>query len=933
VHIALLLLTLTLAPAADAARRSEPCPDGRFPLAGVEALGAAGGVESVVFQDGTLAIDDGVCPPVTARVKATRKATILRARWQSCPGLDGRVKLKARLAAPACGELRGSITVSKKPRKRRFRVARGGFVYDVPLDPASPWPKFRRTSAQTGRSVVRPRLDGGSLWTFPTGKGIFSTPVVGGDGTVYVGSADRTFYALDGATGTPRWSHLTGEIIDSSALLDDRGRVYVGSGDGILYAWEAASGAPVWTFAADPPAATGAFINWFEGNVAMGADGTLYVPNDNFLTYALERDTREVKWTFETADQTWSLPAYDARTGRLYMGNNIQLFLPNTFALDAATGAELWSATVDGTIAASPMVTRGGRVVVGGYDGFVRARDADSGAEVWSFGARDHLYASPAELPDGTIVQASADGSVYGLDPDSGAVRWQFDTRDAIRSSPAVDGDGNVYLGSGEGRLFVLNPDGTLRWSMLLIDGARDDLNASPALGHDAVVVAGESGEVFSVPFDWCLRPEAASDGRCRTGGEDLPDDGAFLVWTTQFGRLLAEPPAELEANQPITLSLLVRAAGDTVLAHIDTASVSVTPDPPVALRTEVSGDRKFLTLIPEGRLAGPAGGALAVRVTGNYLVNPDRVGLRFSGGTVGGQFAADLDFTVRPAADGGPLPLLVPEQPGDPAGVFELSRLAAPLPTILPSYNQIGFDSLHYLVGLVESSADGDAIAWVVGGRLAEGENRTEVDPATRVLFPLTLRHDGGLLTMTSGGQFAIEFNGIRIPFELFRVATRLDGQGDALTSPAINALTPCAGITFYGPFFQQLGFCNPETDLLNVFGGAELGPHEGGVQQAPAGVGMVAFALADGGVTATVGGSTLRPDTQAIGLLLVDAVTGEAVSLDYGFTTERTTNPDGTLASVRVPFGPDDVVPALLRVYLMVDAYPAARGAVSVL
>lgn len=929
-HIIHLLLAVVLVPAAGAARtKPEACADGRFPLVDVQSIGREGGVETLVLQDGTVAIDDGVCPPVTARVKATRKATTIRARWtDDCPGLDGRVKLKARLAAPACTELRGALTVSAKPRKRRFRVARGGFVYDVPLAAASPWPKFRRTERQTGRSPVRPRLTGGNLWTFQTGKGIFSTPVIGGDGTVYIGSADRTFYALDGATGTPRWSHLTGEIIDSSALLDDLGRVYVGSGDGHLYAWDAASGTPVWTFTADPPAETNAFINWFEGNVAMGLDGTLYVPNDNFLTYALDRETRDVRWTFKTSDQTWSLPAFDPTTGRLFMGNNIQLFLPNTFALDAATGEAIWSETVDGTIAASPMVMRNGRVAVGGFDGFVRARAQDTGVEAWSFGARDHIYASPAELPDGTVVQASADGSVYGLDPDSGALRWQFDTRDAIRSSPAVDGDGNVYVGSGEGRLFVLNPDGTLRWSIHLIDGARDDLNASPALGADAVVIAGESGEVFSIPYDWCLRPET-SDARCRTGGEDLPDDGATLVWTTQFGRLLPEPPTELEANQPITLSLLVRAAGDTVLAHIDTPSVTVTTDPVVALRTEVSGDRKFLTLIPEGRLAGPAGGALNVRVAGSYRVDPERHGLRFSGGTVGGQFLADLDFGVRPAANGGALPLPVPAGPGDPAGVFELSRLAAPLPTILPSYNQIGFDSLHYLVGLVESSSDGDAIAWVVGGRLAEGENRTEIDPATRVLFPLTLRHDGGLLTMISGGQFAIEFNGIRIPFELFRVATRLDGEGHALESPAVNALTPCAGITFYGPFFQQLGFCNPDTDLLNVFGGAELGPHEGGVQQAPAGVGTVTFAADDTGITATLTGSTLRPDTQAIGLLLVDAAAGEAVSLEYGFTTERTTNPDGTLASVRVPFG-DGPLPNQVRAYLMVDTYPAARAVI---
>ncbi|MCW5890903.1 MAG: PQQ-like beta-propeller repeat protein [bacterium] len=925
-----LLLAVALAGIAGAAPRPAACPDGRFPLAAVQPIGRAGGLETLVWDGHTLAVDD-VCPPVRARVRATARGTTIRARWASCPGLGGRVKLKARIAAPACDLLRGTITVDRRPRKRRFAVSRRGFDYGVPLDPTSPWPKFRRTAEQTGRSPIRPTTTGGHLWTFPTGKGIFSTPAVGGDGTVYVGSADRTFYALDAATGRPKWQHLTGEIIDSSALLDDRGRVYVGSGDGILYAFDAPTGAPAWQFAADPASATGAFINWFEGNVAIGTDGTLYVPNDNFLTYAIDRDTRAVRWAFRTADQTWSLPALDPTTGRLFMGNNIQLLLPNVFAIDAATGTALWSHGVGGTVAASPMVTRDGKVIVGGYDGFVRCWDQASGVPCWSFGARDHIYASPAELPDGTIVQPSADGSVYGLDPDTGTVRWQFDTRDAIRSSPAVDGDGNVYVGSGEGRLFVLHPDGTLRWSMQLIDGPRDDLNASPALGHDAILIAGESGEVFSVPYDWCLRPEAAGDGRCRTGGEDLPDDGAFLLWATQFGRLLPAPPAAIEANQPLTLALLVRAAGDTILAHVDTASVVVTTEPPAPLRAEVSGDRKFITLIPEGRLAGPAGGPLHVRVHGDYLVNPDRQGLRFTGGSVGGAFAADLTFDVRPAADGGPLPLPVPAAPGDPAGIFELSRLAAPLPTILPSYNQIGFDSLHYLVGLVESTADGQAIAWVVGGRLAEGENRAVVDPATRVLFPLELRHDGGLVTMANDSGFAIEFNNIRIPFALFRIATRLDARGAAETSPTINALTPCAGITFYGPFFQQLGFCNPQTDLLNVFGGAELAPYEGGVQTAPAGVGAVAWSATPTGVTATLTGSALRPDTHAVGILLVDVLTGKAVTLDYGFTTTRSIAPDGTLAAVHLPF-PADTVPHDVRAWLMVDAYPAARTTLAV-
>src|SRR6185436_18746222 len=179
--------------------------------------------------------------------------------WADCDGIAGPVTLRALQPARKCDLIKGTVRVkSVRPKRRKVRATRAPYAYDVPLDPQSPWPKFRRTSRQDGRSPITPSLTGGHLWTFQTGKGIFSTPVIGGDGTVYVGSADRTFYAID-RDGRLKWSRLTGEIIDSSALLDDRGRIYFGSGDGHLYALDRTTGEPVWTFTADDPAVNSAF--------------------------------------------------------------------------------------------------------------------------------------------------------------------------------------------------------------------------------------------------------------------------------------------------------------------------------------------------------------------------------------------------------------------------------------------------------------------------------------------------------------------------------------------------------------------------------------------------------------------------------------------------------------------------------------------------
>jgi outer membrane protein assembly factor BamB len=782
----------------------------------------------------------------------------------------------------------------------------------VPLDPRSPWPKFRRDPLQQARSPAPPRDSGRTRWSFPTGKGVFSSPVVDGDGTVYVGSADRAFYAID-RDGRPRWRLETGEVIDSAALLDDRDRVYVPSGDGHLYALDRATGERQWAFAAADASETGAFINWFEGNVAIGADGTLYAPNDNFCTYAIDRDTGAARWCFRSRDQVWSLPALDPGDGRLFGGDNFAFFR-NLHGIDGRSGEAVWHAAAGGSVAASPLLTApggGGLVVVGAFDGFLRAHDPASGATRWRLGVRDHLYASPARLGDGTIVQAGADGSIYAVHPDDGRVRWTFDTVAPIRSSPAVDGADNIYVGTGDGRLLVLNPDGTPRWALRLIDGARDDLNSSPALGPDAIVIGGEDGRVHAVPYDYCLRPRP--DPACTVGGgEELPADGAVLLFTTAFGQPLRRPPPEIEANQALAFSLLVRRGGDTELALLDAATLRATFDPPVAAEVTVAGDRRFLTVIPRAPFAGPAGGTLRLSLDGTFDVEPERDGLRFSGGRPGGRFTETFTFAVRPRGGDG-FPLVIP--PTAPAPAWELYRLAAPLPTILPSYNQIGFDSIHYLIGLVRGDGR-SGVAWAVAGRPGQGGGATVPDPSSSVRFPLVVEQDGGLLTFANEAGFTITFNGWPMPFRLFRVATRIDAQGRALASPAINSRAVCGAIDFYGAFLQELGYCHPVSDTLEVFGGAELRPW---AAPPPPEVGEVRFAADLQSITAEFVSPALPADRHVLGLLLLDG-NGRPLPLDYTGATRVENDADGRVRRVALPFRAG-TVRGLTHAHLLVD------------
>src|SRR6188472_1883703 len=94
---------------------------------------------------------------------------------------------------------------------------------------------MRHDRFNTGRSELRARYHQGDRpWAFATGKGVFSTPVVGPGETVYAGSADTRFYAI-GPGGRLRWRFKTGGIIDSAAVLGRGGTVTFGSGDEHLY--------------------------------------------------------------------------------------------------------------------------------------------------------------------------------------------------------------------------------------------------------------------------------------------------------------------------------------------------------------------------------------------------------------------------------------------------------------------------------------------------------------------------------------------------------------------------------------------------------------------------------------------------------------------------------------------------------------------------
>ena len=71
---------------------------------------------------------------------------------------------------------------------------------------------------------------GAKQWEFETGKPVYSSPLIGVDGTVYLGSTDGNVYALNGKTGAVKWEVKTGDPMTSSPVIGKDGLLYIGTG-------------------------------------------------------------------------------------------------------------------------------------------------------------------------------------------------------------------------------------------------------------------------------------------------------------------------------------------------------------------------------------------------------------------------------------------------------------------------------------------------------------------------------------------------------------------------------------------------------------------------------------------------------------------------------------------------------------------------------
>ncbi len=217
-------------------------------------------------------------------------------------------------------------------------------------------------NSETGRFYVLNADDGSEECRYPAsgtiGK-VWSTPTVS-DGIAYFGDLDHRLYAVSLEDCSLQWLapvELGGAI--ASTPLVAQGRIYVGSFDRSFYAVDASSGQISKLLTAG---------NWFWGGVAT--DGrSLFVPSLDGKLYAVNLATGAQLWTpFDTGGAILSTP--------VVIGSQVVVAsdADTLYLLSASNGSVQWSFEI-GADVRGPLMAKDGVVYVHAMDRTIHAID------------------------------------------------------------------------------------------------------------------------------------------------------------------------------------------------------------------------------------------------------------------------------------------------------------------------------------------------------------------------------------------------------------------------------------------------------------------------------------------------------------------------------------------------------------------------------
>ncbi len=271
------------------------------------------------------------------------------------------------------------------------------------------------------------------------------------------------------------------------------------------------------------------------GATEVATGQTVYVGSMAAM-YAVDAATGEEIWSIPHESFSGSAPT--VVDGVVYFGGS------EINAVEAATGDEVWTSDPfgNGAFVSAPTVVDG--ILYIGRATSIRplfAIDAATGDEIWEFSEADGRIDGAPRVVDGVVYVCSEDGSLYALDADTGSLEWEFsDTEGAeLRGSPSVIGDQVVFGTEATDLYAVAAATGESNWANTdgLIGGRASPTVADGQLyvGNDPVIQ--QEGMLSSLGSDGTESWAADAGGAGVTVAGDMVYTRGFFSGIRAFDR------------------------------------------------------------------------------------------------------------------------------------------------------------------------------------------------------------------------------------------------------------------------------------------------------------------------------------------------------------------------------------------------------------
>ena len=255
-------------------------------------------------------------------------------------------------------------------------------------------------------------VNGSENWTFTTAENRYIAPPLATEDGIFAANSDYSLYALD-LNGLLKWEYETEDPLWASPIWSENcGCVYQVSMDHYLYAINPDNGNLVWK----SEDLGGPIVN----SPSLSEDGLIVLSTFGNEVIALNEESHQVEWRFQTSDWAWATPVIDG--DQVYASDISGTF----FALDLHSGELAWQIQPGGGIYSSPLVQDGmiyfatdtSSLIVVSEEGVVQRNQPIEGKLYASpVGAGDKILLAPSEAEYFLVALSESGVQVWGYPP------------------------------------------------------------------------------------------------------------------------------------------------------------------------------------------------------------------------------------------------------------------------------------------------------------------------------------------------------------------------------------------------------------------------------------------------------------------------------------------------------------------------------------